>query len=83
MSARFFFWLLELGRATSQWWGVVFRAPRWIFWGDSLAPDANLTTSAWVGQAAIDGFAWALVAEAEIDSVFGTGHCRAAAARKE
>ncbi len=83
MWERFSLWLLELGRATSQWGSVVFRGPRWIFWGDCLRPDANLTTSAWVGQAAIDGFRWALEAEREIDSVFGAGHCRRAAERRE
>ncbi len=83
MRDRFVFWFWELMRAISQVWSVWFRGWRWVWWGDCIRPDANLTTSAWVGQAAINGYVWALQAERQIDAVFGAGHCRAAARRKE
>lgn len=83
MRARFKVWLWELLRALSQLLSVWVRGWRWVWWGDCLPPDSNLTTSAWVGQAAIDGFKWGRLAERHIDAVFGRGHCKAAARRRE
>lgn len=74
---------MELLRSISQVLCVIVRGPRFILWGDCLQPDSNLTTSAWVGQASMDGFVWARIAEAFIDRLFVAGHCRAAALRKE
>ena len=83
MRGRFVLWFWELMRAISQVFSVIFRFPRWVFWGDCKMPDSNLTTSAWVGQASMDGYLWAKCAERSIDYFFGEGHCRSAAIRRE
>lgn len=79
---RFAFWFWELMRSFSQVLSVCSCLP-WVLAPRTMAPDSNLTHSARVGRAAINGHQWALEVEREIDSIFGKGHCRAAAERLE
>ena len=83
MRKRFRLWFWEMLRALSQLLSVWVRGWRWVWRGDSKPPDSNLTTSAWVGQASMDGHRWARLAERGIDALFGAGHCRSAAERRE
>jgi hypothetical protein len=83
MWGRLDLWIWELLRALSQVLSVWWRGWRWVWLGDCQPPDSNLTTSAWVGQASIDGHRWARIAERAIDAAFGAGHCRSAAERRE
>jgi len=83
MRGRLKLWLWELLRSISQVLSVWARGWRYVWKGDCLEPDADLTTSAWVGQASIDGYRWAKIAERVIDSFFWPGHCKSAAERRE
>lgn len=71
---------VELGRVLSQLFGVVVRSVAHIA-KLAKSPNSKETTSSWIGRNAIAGKRWALWAEKEVDSVFGAGHCRRAAAR--
>lgn len=76
-------WFWELMCALSQVLCVWLRGWRYVWRGDCEKPDSNLTTSAWIGTRAIQGYRIALIAEVFVDWLFFPGHCRAAAARSE
>lgn len=82
MLARLRKWWWEWMRAWSQVLGCWLRGWAYVWFGVG-DPDADETTSSWVGRNAMEGNRWALIAEKMIDALFGSGHCRRAAGRRE